>query len=66
MSGHTPWWKTRAKPIISTAIYNDRWGEDNHEFAGERMDDAERVTDLIIEALDQAGYAIRAEHWELH
>jgi len=61
VSGHTPWWRVQTRPVIANAIYANRWGDDNTEFAGERMDGAEEEADKILDALQAAGY--RIDYW---
>ena len=50
--------EARAAKVIADAIYADRYGADNTEFAGERMDICDELSVEILDQLEEHGLVI--------
>lgn len=50
--------EARAAKVIADTIYNDRYGADNTEFAGERMDLCDVLSIEIFDQLEERGLVI--------
>lgn len=47
-----------ARRAMANTLYEEQYGADNHEFAGERMDMTEEVVDRMLSAAMQAGWVL--------
>ena len=50
----------RAREVLSQAFAKSEFGQDlaEHEFAGERADEGDRLADIALAALKESGYSI--------